>query len=114
MLRIQQTIRQNSNAIKEQDVINVKQALNETGHYETPDYGLTPYPDRQLFDAIKSFQGDKNLNVDGIMKPDGETIKSLNDDLKETPEELTFRCKECGAHHGGSKGDICPDCNEKT
>lgn len=56
------------------DVRRVKTALEKTGHYETPDYGITPYPDTGLFDAIKNFQRDTgDLKVDGIMKPGGPT-----------------------------------------
>ncbi len=60
------------------DVRRVKTALEKTGHYETPDYGMPPYPDTGLFDAIKNFQRDTgDLKVDGIMKPGGPTEYTL-------------------------------------
>jgi murein L,D-transpeptidase YcbB/YkuD len=94
------------------DVLAIKKALNGTGHYKTPDYGITPYPDRSLFDAIKKYQKDWDLKVDGVMYPDGETIQSLN----ENPgvRSPIYRCTACGAPHGGSKGNLCPDCDAKS
>lgn len=42
---------------------------------------MTPYPDEPLFDGIKSYQRANKLRVDGIMKPDGETMRSLHKTL---------------------------------
>ena len=90
------------------DVLSVKNALNKTGHYEIPEYGLTPYHDRDLFKAIKSYQTDWGLTVDGIMHPNGETITSLKDNPGvKTPR---FICPVCGGYHGGVFGDICQYC----
>lgn len=55
------------------DVLKMKQALNSLGYYEVPSYGMTPYPDEPLFEAIEAFQKTHGLSRDGIMKPDGET-----------------------------------------
>jgi hypothetical protein len=55
------------------DVWLTKIALKESGYYEEPKHGLTPYPDAKLFDAIKEFQKDNNLKIDGYMRPGGET-----------------------------------------
>ena len=60
------------------DVLAAKSAFKQLGYYETPSYGLTPYPDQTLFDGIRSYQKDKGLTVDGYMLPAGETEKSLN------------------------------------
>lgn len=35
------------------DVINVKEALYNLGHYTKPSCGITAYPDEKLFSAIK-------------------------------------------------------------
>ncbi|MEQ8667058.1 MAG: peptidoglycan-binding domain-containing protein [Rhodospirillales bacterium] len=59
------------------DVRRVKKALRYTGYFETPSYGLTDYPDEPLFNAIEMFQSDNDLRRDGVMKPDGETAKTL-------------------------------------
>jgi len=120
MIKIQSTLRQDSANIEEKDVIAIKQALAKTGHYDTPDYGVTPYPDRALFGAIKDFQKDHDLKSDGIIKPNGETISALNDGEDNSPEEddenvksPTMWCPTCGGPHGGSAGDECPDCASK-
>ena len=97
------------------DVRKVKVALNKIGYYKTPTYGLTPYPDENLFLAIKKFQKDKNLKVDGVVKPNGETIARLNGEL---PKDIPgvkghYICPECGGRHGGVYGDLCQWCTFK-
>lgn len=67
----------NSSADPE-DTLNVKRKLNQFGYMELPSYGIDDMPDEFLFDGIKKFQNDNDLKVDGIMKPGGETEKSLN------------------------------------
>lgn len=99
------------------DVIQTKKHLNTLGYYNVPEYGLTEYPDKDLFRAIKSYQKDKNLTVDGKIFPDGETQKSLNTDIDN--QDIAVRspvywCIECGAPHGGAFGDICWDCHLKS
>jgi peptidoglycan hydrolase-like protein with peptidoglycan-binding domain len=111
MIKISKTLGREYNVALE-DVKKVKSALLKLGYYQTPKYGMTPYPDEELFRAVKAFQKDKGLKVDGIMRPDGETVMALNGKL---PSELpgvrspTFWCK-CGAPHGGVFGDVCKDC----
>lgn len=63
------------------DIIPVKSTLNKFGAYDIPDYGLTQYPDARMIDGIKMYQKKNNLNIDGVMNPDGETVKSINDEL---------------------------------
>jgi peptidoglycan hydrolase-like protein with peptidoglycan-binding domain len=53
------------------DSLNTKRALAHLGYLPTPEDGLDAYPDRSMLDALKSFQRDQGLAVDGIMKPDG-------------------------------------------
>ncbi|MDA0998048.1 MAG: peptidoglycan-binding protein, partial [Proteobacteria bacterium] len=53
----------------EDDTVAAKQAFGQLGYYQTPSYGLTPYPDQGLFDGIKKFQKDNDLTVDGVMQP---------------------------------------------
>jgi hypothetical protein len=74
--QLNQTLASNSPANPD-DVINVKQQLRRNGYYDEPSYGMTPYPDKNLFDGIKKFQKDNWLAVDGIMNPDGETIRAM-------------------------------------
>lgn len=121
MISIKQALRQDG-AANLDDVLTVKRALFTTGHFEVPEYGLTTYPDQALFTAIKGFQRDKGLKMDGVINPGGETLARLNQELDEEggnggdlgARSPTFRCPECGASHGGSKGDLCPDCDEKN
>jgi len=63
------------------DVTKTKKALNDLNYYDIPDHGLTQYPDTPLFSAIEGFQSDKGLKVDGLMKPEGPTESTLNDEL---------------------------------
>lgn len=121
MMKIKTTIRQDSANNNPDDIIKVKQALTETGYYKIPQYGLTPYPDKQLYEAINNFQTANNLKTDGVIKPNGETLAKLNQklttDLKgqedDPAKSPTYWCPICGAPHGGSAGDLCPDCNIK-
>ena len=64
------------------DVIKTKSALAQTGHYQVPDFGITPYPDRPMIDGIKKFQQDNGLKVDGVMKPQGPTETTLGSQTK--------------------------------
>jgi peptidoglycan hydrolase-like protein with peptidoglycan-binding domain len=60
---------------KEDDVRKVKKAFSELGYYKRPvENGII---DQELDTAIHSFQKDKNLKVDGYMKPGGETEREL-------------------------------------
>ena len=68
------------------DVTNTKTALRALGHFKTPDYGLTTYPDQALFDGVKDFQKARNLSVDGVMKPGGETETALAQVAAPAPE----------------------------
>ncbi len=63
------------------DVLNTKKALNGLGFYNKPDYGMTKYPDRGMFNGISGYQKSRGLKVDGLMKPDGETAKSISADI---------------------------------
>lgn len=62
-----------------EDVWNVKSGLSDLGYYEAPEaYGMTPWPDSPMFESIKSFQKNHDLEVDGIMKPEGPTLATMN------------------------------------
>lgn len=75
------------------DVLATKQALSSLGFLETPDYGLTPFPDQPMVGALKDFQRRHGLRVDGVMNPDGPTLKKLNDllaiRLAHQPNQMT-------------------------
>ena len=73
----------------EDDTVAAKQAFGQLGYYQTPSYGLTPYPDQGLFDGIKKFQKDNDLTVDGVMQPAGETATALGGILSGLGEAKT-------------------------
>jgi hypothetical protein len=67
-----------------EDVWNIKSGLSDLGYYEAPEaYGMTPWPDSPMFESIKSFQKDHDLEVDGIMKPEGPTLATMNRKLSQ-------------------------------
>jgi len=59
------------------DVVKIKSTLKTLGHYDVPEWGVSPYPDAALFDAIKAFQKSQGLKVDGVIDPDGPTEGTL-------------------------------------
>lgn len=68
----------------EDDVQKTKSALNKTGDYQAPDWGITGIPDQEMFDGLKSFQKKEGLKVDGVMKPGGPTEERLRQTTKNT------------------------------
>ena len=95
------------------DILTIKKTLHDFGDYEEPKYGMTPYADERLFDSIKSYQKRNNLQVDGVINPRGETIKSLNNAYEYKSAMVrspSTWCPKCGTPHGGVFGDICKDC----
>ena len=71
--------------VNENDTQQTKSALGELGYYKTPGYGMTSYPDEPMFDGIKKYQRDNKLRVDGVMKPGGETERTLGVHLAASP-----------------------------
>jgi hypothetical protein len=65
-----------------QDARVVKRALNCLGYY-TPakNIGLTDFPDREIFEAIKEFQTDQDIPATGLMRSGGTTINALNENI---------------------------------
>lgn len=93
------------------DVWATKHNLKRRGYYSEPSYGMTAYPDQQLFGSIKRYQKDNSLRVDGIMKPGGETERHL---LKSDDVAMTYWRSICGAPHGGvNSPNICWQCWNK-
>jgi lysozyme len=81
------------------DVIKTQIMLGETGHLDLDSLGgPTGWPGSTLSRGLRNYQKDRGLTVDGIMLPDGETLRSLSGDLGEmagyrapTPEEVDRR-----------------------
>lgn len=61
------------------DTRDIKTALREFGYYHEPSFGITPYPDENLFEGIEAFQDDFDLQKDGLVTPGGETERKLNE-----------------------------------
>ncbi|MGD9638604.1 MAG: tlde1 domain-containing protein [Alphaproteobacteria bacterium] len=93
-----------NSSVNNDDVLNVKKALVEAGHYEPNSRAgesfsnLSGYPDETFFNAIKSFQKDKGLLVDGVMKKGGETEISLMNSFMEPSEKEKARLKKAGIY----------------
>jgi len=60
-------------------------------------------------DPIGFAAGDSNLYGYVTNSPTDFTDPSGSD-----PRSIPFRCKQCGAPHGGLCGDYCPDCDKKS
>jgi len=94
------------------DVWILKHALRREGLYPESKHGTTPYPDSDLFAALKEFQARNGLRVDGVVKPGGETERQLREQMQAV---ATFRCILCSAWHGGLYSPkICHDCWKKA
>lgn len=59
------------------DSIKTKEALRRLGYYNTPSYGMTPYPDRELFTAVADLQRDSGIPPTGEMRPGDDTEKAV-------------------------------------
>jgi hypothetical protein len=66
---------------EQEDVLGVKHAMRTLGRYAAPDYGVTGYIDRPLDRAIRNYQADRGVRVDGYLSPGGETERELDTDL---------------------------------
>jgi peptidoglycan hydrolase-like protein with peptidoglycan-binding domain len=58
--------------------LTAKTLLQRLGYYETPEWGISPYPDAALFKAVRAFQSAQSLAADGVIKPHGETEARLH------------------------------------
>lgn len=64
------------------DVIRAQILLGQTGDLDLDSLGgPTGWPGGELTRSLKRYQRRKGLTVDGLMLPDGETIKALQEDL---------------------------------
>ena len=111
---IKKAVRADNRDLNPDDILAVKRGLNLVGYYEKPSYGITEYPDAEIFKSIKAYQKDRKLKIDGIINPDGETIRQINKDVRISVRTPTMWCSNCGGPHGGSKGSLCPDCAGKA
>ncbi|MGE4527630.1 MAG: peptidoglycan-binding domain-containing protein [Rhodospirillaceae bacterium] len=67
------------------DVAKVETFLGQAGHYEPLKDGPSGYINTRLDEAIRSFQVDNGLEVDGILNPGGPTISTLQTSIAGWP-----------------------------
>ena len=80
-----------STAVDEQDVLGLKNGLNRLGFYKPYEkVGVTAVPDAGLFDALKSFQNTWKLPATGEIRPDDDTMQSLNSALSKKAKGQYF------------------------
>lgn len=85
MLRLNRTLGRASGADPD-DVLGVKRALARLRYYDPPTGEFHSYPDADLFEGVEAFQRDRDLTVDGVMKPGGPTEAGLNEALNLRPQ----------------------------
>jgi hypothetical protein len=73
----------NNLANSQRDVVELKSAMAHIQRVQfDPEFAeLHGYLTRDLDNAIKRYQAEKNLKVDGLVFPEGETYKAINKDL---------------------------------
>ena len=86
------------------DVLKLKSTLFGLGHYKVPKWGITSYPDQDLFKGVEEFQKKNKLKVDGVLKPGGPTERSLDKILAKGFVQGEWDWMEKGATLG-TKGD---------
>lgn len=93
-----------SSTVAENDMLPLKTCLKKFGAYDIPSYGMTTYPDDELFEGIKTYQRKNNLTIDGIMKKEGETINWLNREMSHNnPSRLEFNGRELSWYENDKK-----------
>jgi hypothetical protein len=73
--------------VDQYDVRQLKKSLNRLGYYQPYEKtGITGIPDREIFDALKTFQQDQDFKPTGEARPGDETIEALNVESAKTPD----------------------------
>jgi len=87
------------------DSMKTKIALRRLGYYKTPSYGMTPYPDAQLFEAVSDLQRDKGIPRTGEMRPGDDAEKAIQFALKEEPSSGPGNADKEGKYIWRTRGD---------
>lgn len=87
------------------DIVVIKRSLKRLGHYRPLESKLSGDMDRGLLSAIKSFQGERRLRVDGIIEPNGETATEIGRLLSAQTPVGSFS-------HASSRKDSAPSESE--
>ncbi len=83
-LELKRAVARNADA-DPNDILNLKRVLNRLGHYLPDDLiGMTRFAETRLFEAIEAFQRLTGLTPTGQVKPDDETVQTLQEYLART------------------------------
>lgn len=90
------------------DVRTTKSNLQKAGYFSADDKESTdnPFLTRKMDEGIKKFQKDNNLKIDGIMKPSGETERTLYERLTGQYAGEVFQVAQNDAGTVGFGGNI--------
>lgn len=66
-LKLKKEVSETTNDIDPDDVLSVKNKLKKFGYYKEPEWGMTKFTDRQMFEGIRKFQTDNKLKNDGVI-----------------------------------------------
>ncbi|MFT5439954.1 MAG: peptidoglycan hydrolase-like protein with peptidoglycan-binding domain [Alphaproteobacteria bacterium] len=94
------------------DVIAVKQRLSNLGFYQPPPEGFGDDIDAGFYAAVRAFQTDNGLQIDGRLEPGGETERNLAAFDDDAPEEAGFALEDLalsgrvGARGENAKEDV--------
>lgn len=95
------------------DVIKAQVLFGNTGHYDLAALGVpTGWPGASLEQAMRRFQKERGLQVDGLMLPQGETLQALRDELGDSlkgyrvpgPQDVDRYYAERSRHGGDDAG----------
>ena len=65
-----------------EDTLTIKKTLNRFGYYKIPSYGLTPYPDKAMFDGLKAYRVSKDDPGPAEIWPGDGFLHHFNTDLR--------------------------------
>ncbi|MBN2752108.1 MAG: peptidoglycan-binding protein [Rhodospirillaceae bacterium] len=92
-----------SSANRRPDVAKVETFLGRTGHYKPLKDGPSGYVSNSLDEAIRGYQTDNGLKVDGILNPGGPTIASI---IKLIGRGSSPRAMKLNIRDGGGMADV--------
>ncbi|MCB9988397.1 MAG: peptidoglycan-binding protein [Rhodospirillales bacterium] len=90
-----------------QDVRTAKRNLQNAGYMDDNTLEIdSPFITRNMDEGIKAFQRDKNLKIDGIMNPGGETERGLFESLTGRKADDVFGRTDNGRGSVGFGGNV--------
>ncbi len=86
------------------DIVKTKRHLNKLGYFVEDTEG--PFITKALENGIIKYQKDNNLRIDGVMKPGGETERSMFEVLAKKPADILWDYKEDDSVGIGFGGNV--------